>query len=334
MIRVIVNNNDGRLKPDMFVKAIVKVGVSNTGRVVNSSLRNKYICPMHLEIVKKAEGNCPICSMELVHSKEMGYIATGSTNFKPLIIPASAPLFTGERAIVYVEDKNAEKPTFEGREVILGPKVGNHYIVKSGLQKDEHVVVRGAFKLDGELQIKAKPSMMNPKKEVRKIDHVASLKIDPVKNNISSDIKTSLDKIFETYLNLSTSLAADNYKNSLTALKNFKKAIDNTVTNNNKEYKQLNASLDKIKIKTNKIQFIQNIDEARNMFETFSNEIIALEKTYGHDFNKVVHLTFCSMAFNDKGAYWLQTMDVVNNPYFGSKMLKCGEIRESYKPNN
>ncbi len=80
------------------------------------------------------------------------------------------------------------------------------------------------------------------------------------------------------------------------------------------------------------MNIIRNIDEARSMFELFSDQTILLEKRYGHIMDKKIYLTFCPMAFNDKGAYWLQTRDVVNNPYFGSKMLKCGTIKDTYKP--
>jgi hypothetical protein len=34
------------------------------------------------------------------------------------------------------------------------------------------------------------------------------------------------------------------------------------------------------------------------------------------------------MAFDDKGAYWLSEMKEIRNPYFGDRMLKCGETRE------
>ena len=57
---------------------------------------------------------------------------------------------------------DAEKPTFEGREVVLGPRASNHYIVKLGLAEGEIVVTNGNFKIDSALQIQAKPSMMNP----------------------------------------------------------------------------------------------------------------------------------------------------------------------------
>ena len=51
----------------------------------------------------------------------------------------------------------------EGREVVLGSRAGDYYLVHSGLDEGERVVTRGAFKIDSALQIMAKPSMMNPK---------------------------------------------------------------------------------------------------------------------------------------------------------------------------
>ena len=64
--------------------------------------------------------------------------------------------------MVYVEDLHADKPTYLGREVTLGARAGDDYIVTSGLSEGDLVVVSGNFKIDSALQIQAKPSMMNP----------------------------------------------------------------------------------------------------------------------------------------------------------------------------
>jgi len=88
--------------------------------------------------------------------------ARGHGGGAPLVIPATAPLLTGKRAVVYVELEDADAPTFEGREVTLGPRMGDHYVVVEGLAEGERVVTEGAFKLDSALQIRAKPSMMSP----------------------------------------------------------------------------------------------------------------------------------------------------------------------------
>lgn len=332
MVRVLVDNKDKRLKPDMFVKAVVKVNVSRSGRVVNKSMRGKFICPMHPEIVEDSKGICSVCRMDLEPASQMGYVTSDYSNRRPLIIPASAPLFTGERAVVYVEDMEADIPTFIGKTVVLGPRAGKFYIIKSGLKEGDNVVVNGAFKIDGELQIRARPSMMSPRKKKVKNVFVAEQKFDKVKGEVSVNIRKSLGKIFTTYLTLSDMLATDNYKGTKKALDAYKKAVDNTVVENNKKYSQLKKSIEIIQKKLDKIKFVQTIDEARNMFEIFSDQTIILEKVYGHKINKKLNLTFCPMAFDDKGAYWLQTSDVVNNPYYGSKMLKCGTIKKSYNP--
>ena len=97
--------------------------------------------------------------------------AQPQTEEPPLLIPATAPLRTGKRAVVYVEKPNAEPPTYEGREITLGQRLGNFYVVKSGLTEGERVVIRGAFKLDAELQIQAKPSMMSMPSETQETEN-------------------------------------------------------------------------------------------------------------------------------------------------------------------
>ncbi len=78
----------------------------------------------------------------------------------PLQIPASAVLRTGERAIVYRRISTDDNIRFEGREIVLGPRTDHYFIVYSGVNEGDLVVTRGAFKLDSELQIQAKPAMM------------------------------------------------------------------------------------------------------------------------------------------------------------------------------
>ena len=77
----------------------------------------------------------------------------------PLVIPLSAPLITGKRSVVYVAVAG-EEGVFEGREVVLGPKAKDHYVVLEGLSEGEQVVVNGNFKIDSAIQILARPGMM------------------------------------------------------------------------------------------------------------------------------------------------------------------------------
>ncbi len=45
---------------------------------------------------------------------------------------------------------------------MLGPRAGDYYLVRHGLEAGELVVTQGSFKIDAEIQIQAKPSMMTP----------------------------------------------------------------------------------------------------------------------------------------------------------------------------
>jgi Cu(I)/Ag(I) efflux system membrane fusion protein len=68
-----------------------------------------------------------------------------------LALPEDAPLFTGERVIVFVEEAGAFKP----REVILGSKADGHYEVKEGLMPGEKVASSGNFFIDSESRLRA-----------------------------------------------------------------------------------------------------------------------------------------------------------------------------------
>jgi YHS domain-containing protein len=118
---------------------------------------------MHPEIVKDGPGACDICGMDLVPAESLGYVAVREQDAgPPLVVPAAAVLITGRRAVAYVEVPNAPEPTYEGREVVLGPRAGAFYLVRGGLTEGERVVVEGNFKIDSALQIQARPSMMSP----------------------------------------------------------------------------------------------------------------------------------------------------------------------------
>ena len=125
---------------------------------------------MHPDVVKDKAGTCDICGMDLVTAESLGF-ATAASKEPPLVIPASAALVTGRRAVVYVKVADANVPTFEGREIVLGPRAGDYYMVKSGLSQGEMVVTKGNFKIDAALQIQAKPSMMNPEGEKMPVSH-------------------------------------------------------------------------------------------------------------------------------------------------------------------
>lgn len=72
----------------------------------------------------------------------------------------------------------------------------------------------------------------------------------------------------------------------------------------------------------------KDIEERRKSFKTISDNMYDLIRTVRYD-RSVVYQQFCPMAFNDEGANWLSATSDVKNPYFGKKMLTCGEVKDS-----
>ena len=72
----------------------------------------------------------------------------------------------------------------------------------------------------------------------------------------------------------------------------------------------------------------KNIEEKRKSFQMISDNIYDLVRTVRYDRGKIYH-QFCPMAFNDQGAFWLSQSADIKNPYFGKKMLTCGEVKDT-----
>ena len=315
-VRVNVDNPDGNLKPEMFVRAVLRARVAQGGAVMDPDLAGKWICPMHPSVVKSQQDKCDICGMDLVTTESL-YTAAAEPNEPPLVIPATAPLITGKRAVVYVRVPGAEKPTFEGREVVLGPRAGNYYLVKEGLDEGEIVVTKGNFKIDSALQIQAKPSMMSAEGDHEILD-------------VSNEFREQFWTIIEKYVLLQKALAGDDPKGSVGAADEVLKALSGVdmglVTG--EAHDLWMGSARKIKVPLGELKAAAAIEPMRRAFEELSNELIAAVGKFGIPQGKTLYKTHCPMAFDNKGADWLQLDEDILNPYFGASMPKCGEVKQ------
>ena len=79
-----------------------------------------------------------------------------------IVIPKSAVLWTGKRAVVYVKVPHEKTISFIYREVTLGQDMGQFYIVQEGLEEGETVATNGVFRIDASAQLLGQKSMMNP----------------------------------------------------------------------------------------------------------------------------------------------------------------------------
>lgn len=322
-IRVNVPNEDGRLKPGMFAKGVVSARMAEGGRIYAPELAGKWISPMHPEIVKDGPGQCDVCGMDLVPAEDLGYVQN-TEEIAPVVVPASSVLRTGKRAVVYVEKPDKERPTYEGREIVLGPRAGDSFIVLEGLDEGERVVSNGAFKIDSALQIQAKPSMMNPQGggSVAGHDHGGSTVGTTTHGGSPSQIiEISSDKVGDLvspYLKLQAALAADNFNGALEGAKDLMSITGHAGPLPDLIHEML-ASSD-----------LQGIRDPH--FETLSNSMIKAIKGNPASIQSPLLVMHCPMALGGAGADWLQDAEPLQNPYYGAMMLKCGEIKETVSP--
>ena len=68
------------------------------------------------------------------------------------------------------------------------------------------------------------------------------------------------------------------------------------------------------------------VDHQREHFEVLSTDINDLITLLGT--NKTLYQDFCPMANNGKGAIWLSEIEEIKNPFYGSKMMKCGKVQK------
>jgi len=433
-IRINVPNQDGRLKPGMFVKATVRANVAAGGRIMEAALAGKWICPMHPEVIKSNPGKCDECQMPLVTTESLGYVSDDpETVRKPLVIPVSAALVTGTRAIVYVQVPDTDKPTFEGREIVLGPRAGGYYLARSGLSEGELVVIKGNFKIDSSLQIMAKPSMMTPEgaggggkadvelsvlfeyqlkavlaaaenakeaavggelsaiqsafaavdraikdidteqltghthmlwmelsmrltndavegtqaktlKDARRIAEGLSETLESTRSkfglvhehamqprpSVNSEFRDQLARVFDRYFAIQKALADDTSASAAKAANeslDALKAVDTGLLTGEDHDNWMQASTDIQTILTKAGQ-TEEIKSQREEFYLLSQQMTEVARRFGSALQGPVYLLHCPMAFDNKGAGWLQLDDQTRNPYFGAEMPQCGGVEE------
>jgi hypothetical protein len=78
------------------------------------------------------------------------------------------------------------------------------------------------------------------------------------------------------------------------------------------------------------IQGSTDIEAQRKAFSNLSDNLYKSVKAFGLG-GKEAFYEYCPMAFNNEGAYWLSEQAQIKNPYFGDKMLTCGEVKEKLK---
>ncbi|MFH0822475.1 MAG: efflux RND transporter periplasmic adaptor subunit [Pseudomonadota bacterium] len=337
-IRAEADNPDLSLKPGMFVTAEVEAEVDKAGRVIKREWVGKYICPLHPQDTPGTEpGTCPDSKMPMRPASAYGYADDPSPEL-PLVIPVSAPLITGKRAVAYVEVPGTGQPTYELREVVIGPRAGDKYVVYGGLEEGEKVVTRGNFKIDSAMQILGKQSVMSldapsgaPAGRDQATDEVVAKLPAPAEflNRLTPVVKAYLG-LKEALVEKETEAAAVEARSMANLLADVNGQV---LDEKGRELWKTNSQSILSALKT--ISEQKDIPVMRKGFDPLSESFSRLLMSFRHAMPGPLFVYYCPMASDEQGAYWIEENKEPRNPYFGRElfkgqnMLKCAELTET-----
>jgi membrane fusion protein, copper/silver efflux system len=300
-VRVEVANPDGRLKPGMFVR----------GTVATGSAKAVAVDP------PAGHGGHPADDL-------------AADADAPLVIPASAPLVTGRRAVVYVQLRDTDRPTFEPRNVLLGARAGDWVIVREGLAEGELVVTNGAFKIDSELQIRGRPSMMQPAGgSSQSIQHADGT--PDRQTQAPEDFQAELGRVVSAQFALVRALADDDpdaARRAALEVDEALHAVDGTRLQGRTAREDWNRMAKSIHDALGELGRAPGLDGQRQHFESFSDTLTEAVRQFGIKDAGPVYRAVCPMVQGRDG-YWLQDDESITNPYFGAAMLRCGGIADT-----
>lgn len=151
----------------------------------------------------------------------------------------------------------------------------------------------------------------------------------------SETFNQSINSVLTAYYNLKDAFVASDTVKVNTAGAALKTLLDSLKLDEVKQFDSLGfASIDgragDVAAEINGMLGEKELEKKRESFEMVSNafyDMVRVIKPTG----ATIYYQYCPMAFNDKGAYWLSNADSIMNPYFGKKMLTCGEVKETLK---
>lgn len=265
-----------------------------------------------------------------------------------LLVPASSVLWTGPRSLVYIKDPASDMPRFEVREVEPGPRSGNYFVIEKGVEEGEQVVFHGAFRLDSEMQLADRFSMMNrePGRGVVPVhdhgdmdmndhaeptighDNHSAPDTDPHEHGdaidgATDDFRQDFLALLEYYLDGKEMLVKSDFDGAREAFQRIADELESIGLHRMQgdahmrwmeQYEAIDGHLDHI-------LGAGDIEGQREGFAQLSD--ILIEVLHNYEIPGVRYHQYCPMV----DANWISSKEKIANPY-DPRMLRCGEVIE------
>ncbi|MCO8120877.1 efflux RND transporter periplasmic adaptor subunit [Stieleria sp. TO1_6] len=317
-VRVEVMNFDGKLRPGDYATARITVPAIPTDLVYDPALSGKYISPMHPQVIRDDPGDCPLCGMSLIPTRQLGYADNPQPQQRVVSVPRDAVLLTGDNGVIYVE---TEPGRFEIRRVTVGALNDTQAVIVEGLSAGETVATDGNFLIDSQMQLAGNPSLLDPSKAPRFSPGPLQLPDgDPV--ILAGESGDEFDRAYNAYFEIQRALAADvtpapvDLNTLIEALSKLELLPDVP----DDAQRRLAAARRGVS------RMDGSIETARSAFRGVSHAMLKAATT-ARGPQTASHLAhyYCPMVPGG-GGDWMQPGGEIANPYWGNEMLNCGEV--------
>ena len=138
--------------------------------------------------------------------------------------------------------------------------------------------------------------------------------------------------LLDNYFHLKDALVLTNDTMAIASAKLVKASADSIHLDELKADKSIvemaKGYIESISAEAAALQGEKDIEAQRKSFQVISDNLYDFTRTVRYDKQKLYH-QYCPMYNNDQGGYWLSSRSDIKNPYFGKKMLTCGEVKDS-----
>ena len=136
-----------------------------------------------------------------------------------------------------------------------------------------------------------------------------------------------LGKLLTHYFEIKNGLVEDDFESAKSALELFSKEVhSNSQMTNHPEHSDMHSAHHSGMVASvNKASEASGIDVFRASFDEITNELLKAIENHGYT-DGTLYVQFCPMQNDGKGAKWISREEQILNPYYGAKMIKCGNV--------